>query len=66
MMYIRISQYRRFEVSEYWLFIPLLVAVEIAVVMKVRKNRAETKMELNKLKKNIGVGKYSMLQLVTP
>lgn len=45
MLYIQVSSKRIFIISEYWIFIPLLVAINIVIVQKLNKH--STKEELN-------------------
>ena len=52
MLLIRISSKRMFIVSEYWILIPLILSIEIAIVVKIRKNRAQKHLESEKLKKD--------------
>ena len=52
MLYIRVSPNRIFIVSEYWILIPLIVSIEIAIVVRIRKNRAQHDIISKKLKKD--------------
>jgi len=52
MIFIRVSPNRIFIVSEYWILIPLIISIEIAILVKIRKNRAQQDLESEKLKKD--------------
>ena len=52
MLYIRVNPNRLFIVSEYYILIPLIISIEIAIVVRVRKNRAQQDLKLEKLKKD--------------
>ena len=52
MIIIKVSPNRIFIVSEYWILIPLILSIEIAIVLKIRKNRAQQDLESEKLEKN--------------
>jgi len=52
MLYIRVNPDRIFIVSEYWILIPLIVSIEIAIVVRIRKNRAQHDIISKKLKKD--------------
>lgn len=41
MWYIRISSKQMFIISEYWILIPLMVTIELAIARKLRKNRSQ-------------------------
>ena len=38
MLRLRITSTDKLVISEYWIFIPVLVAIEIAIVIKMKKN----------------------------
>ena len=52
MLYVKINPNRIFFVSEYWILFPLILSMEIAIVVKIRKNRAQQDLESKKLKKD--------------
>jgi hypothetical protein len=52
MLYIRVSPNRIFIVSEYWIIILLIVPIEITIVVRIRKNRAQQDLKSQKLKKD--------------
>ena len=52
MIYIKLSPTRLLEVSEYWILFPLILKIEIAIVVKVKKNRAQKELESEELKIN--------------
>ena len=52
MIFIRLSPNRIFIVSEYWILIPLILSIGIAIIVKIRKNRAQKHLESEKLKKD--------------
>nr|YP_009029040.1 hypothetical protein [Cylindrotheca closterium]AGH28579.1 hypothetical protein [Cylindrotheca closterium] len=52
MIFIRVSSNRIFIISEYWILLPLIISIEIAIVVKIRKNRAQQDLESKKLKKD--------------
>lgn len=41
MLYVRISSKRMFIISEYWILIALMLAIELAIVRKLKKNRSQ-------------------------
>lgn len=41
MLLIRISSKRMLIISEYWILIPLLLVIELAIVRKLKKNRSQ-------------------------
>jgi hypothetical protein len=53
MLYIKVSANRVFFVNEYWILIPLIIAIDIAIIVKVKvkKNRAKKKLELEQFKR---------------
>ena len=52
MLYVRVSPNHLFIVSEYWVLVTLIISIEIAIVLKVKKNRAQQDLESEKLKKD--------------
>lgn len=50
MLYIQISANRQFLVSEYWILIPLILAVDIGIIVVVKKKRARKQLQLERLK----------------
>jgi hypothetical protein len=50
MLFIRVSSNRVFFVDEYWILIPLVLALDIAIIIKVKKARAKKKLESEQLK----------------
>jgi hypothetical protein len=51
MLYIKVDENRVVFVSEYWILIPLMIAISIAIIVKVKKNRAKKKLKSEQLKK---------------
>lgn len=47
MLFVKVSSNRIFFINEYWILIPLVLTVEIAIVLKIRKNRAQKSKGLN-------------------
>jgi hypothetical protein len=54
-MYIKVSPNRVFFLDEYWILIPLMLAIDIAIIVKVKKNRAKKKLKLKQLKEKCGI-----------
>jgi hypothetical protein len=50
MLYVKLSSNRVVFVNEYWILIPLMIAIDIAIIVKVRRNRAEKKLKEEQLK----------------
>jgi hypothetical protein len=55
MMCIKLSPNRALFIDEYWILIPLMFAIDMAIIVKVNKNRAEKKRKLEQLKKKWNV-----------
>jgi hypothetical protein len=51
MLYIRISASRYFLLDELWILIPLILIIDIAIIVKVKKNRAKKKLQSEQLEK---------------
>jgi hypothetical protein len=51
MLYIKVSPNRVFFINEYSIWIPLMIVIDIAIIVKVKKNRAKKKLELEQFKK---------------
>jgi hypothetical protein len=51
MIYLKVTANREFFVSEYWILIPLMIAIDITIIVKVKKNRAKKKLQTQELKK---------------
>ena len=51
MLYIRLSSKRYFFVNEYYFLIPLMLAVDIAIIIRVKKKRAKNKVQSEELKR---------------
>jgi hypothetical protein len=49
MLYLKISSNQ--EVNEYWILILLMIAINIAIIVKVKKNRAKKKLQSEQFKK---------------
>lgn len=50
MLYVKLSPNRVFFVNEYWILIPLMIAIDIAIIVKVKKSRAKKKLQSEQLK----------------
>lgn len=55
MLIVRLNPNRILIISEYWFLVPLIIAIEIAIIGKIKKNRTQQDLDSQKLKKN-----YSM------
>jgi hypothetical protein len=67
MLFIRVSPNRVFFVNEYWILIPLMLLIDIIVIVKVKKNRANKKLkseELTALKMRGGYDDKVLAKLV--
>lgn len=61
MLYVRISSNRLFIISEYWLFIPFMVAINLVIVKKFSKDSSKDELNLEQKRKiwkifNIAIG----------
>ena len=59
MLYFRVNSERIFIISEYWLLFTSILTIEAAIIVNIRKNRAQQNPELEELKK----GFYSVESL---
>jgi len=55
MLCLKVSSNRVFFVNEYWILIPLMIAMSIAIIVKVKKNRAEKKLKAEQLTPKRGI-----------
>lgn len=53
-LFIRVSENRVFLINDYWVIIPLILAVDIFIIVKVKKNRAIKKLESERLRYKAG------------
>jgi len=55
MLYLRISPRWAFIINEYWVLVPLMLAIDIAVIVNVKKNRARKKKQYSQKFKQLQI-----------
>jgi len=53
MLFVRVSPNRILLINEFWILIPAVLTLEIAIVVKVRNNRAQKHLKSKKLKEDL-------------